>query len=119
MNDLVRMVAQFLVTGVSVVIVAALLPGMRVKRYGDAVGFAVVTAVLNVIVWRAFALLSVPFTVLTLGLGGFVLNGLIFLVAKRFVSGVQISGCLVAAIAAALVSVCNSMLMHALHDVLR
>jgi uncharacterized membrane protein YvlD (DUF360 family) len=48
-----------------------------------------------------------------------VLNALIFLVAKRFVSGVEISGCFVAAIAAFLVSVVNSALFHALRDLLR
>lgn len=119
MNELIRMVVQFLVTGMSVVIVAALMPGMKVDRYGDAVGFAVVTAVLNVIAWRLFALITVPFAVITLGVGGFILNGVIFLVARRLVSGVKISGCLVAAIAAFLVSVVNSVLMHALHDMLR
>lgn len=119
MNDLIRMVVQFLVTGVSVVIVAAILPGMKVDRYGDAVGFAVVTAVLNVLAWRVFALFTWPMAVLTLGIGGFILNGVIFLVARRLVSGVKISGCFVAAIAALLVSVVNSALMHALRDVLR
>jgi uncharacterized membrane protein YvlD (DUF360 family) len=36
------MVANLLLTGLSVVIVAALLPGMKVERYRDAVFFAVV-----------------------------------------------------------------------------
>ncbi len=120
MNEVIRLVAQFLVTGLSVLIVATLLPGMRVKRYGDAVGFAIVVAVLNVIVSYLLGLghphLSVE---LWRGLGGMVLNALIFLVAKRFVSGVEISGCFVAAIAAFLVSVINSALFHALRDLLR
>ncbi len=119
MNDLVQMVAQFLVTGVSVVVVAAVMPGMRVERYSDAVGFAIVAAVLNVVAWKVLAVLTWPLTILTLGLAGFVINGVVFLVARKVVRGVEISGCLVASIAALLVSGVNALLWHALRAWLR
>jgi putative membrane protein len=114
MNDIVRMVANFLLTGLSVVIVAALLPGMKVERYRDAVVFAVVVGLLNVLLGKALTTLPLPPVAPQLSalVVGFFVNGLIFLVAKKFVDGVEISGCFVAAIAALLVAVSNSILVQ-------
>lgn len=119
MNDIVALLAQFLVTGASVVVVAALMPGMRVHRYADAVGFAVVVAVLNVVASRLLVHASLPHNWLVLGVVGFVVNGLVFLVARSVVRGVEISGCLVASIAALLVSVVNGVLWHFIKELLR
>lgn len=112
MSNVVRLLLELLLSGVSVLIVAAVLPGMKVRSYLDAFGFAVVVAVLNVLAWKTFlAIFSVGFSVLTLGVGFFIINGLIFLVAQRIVKGVEISGCFIASIAAILVSLCNSVIM--------
>jgi putative membrane protein len=113
-THLVHVVARFLLTGLSVLIVAAVLPGMQVQRYRDAVWFAVVVAVLNVVAWRLLGLLTVPFTALTAGVGYFIVNGVVFLVAQKAARGVRISGCFVAAIAAALVGFVNSVLSEML-----
>lgn len=103
---------QFSLTGLCVMVVSALLPGMKVRGFVDALLFAVVTAFLNVLVWHTLvAVLSVSFSVLTLGVGVFIINGLIFLVAQKVVRGVEISGCFVAALAAFLVSALNSAIL--------
>lgn len=93
-------VARALIDGVGVLVVSALLPGMRVKSYPAAVAFAIVVGVLNAIVWHALAFLSVPLTVLTLGFFGVVLNAFVFGIARSIVPGVEISGCLTALFAA-------------------
>jgi len=108
MNEVTRLLLKFVLSGVSVMIVAAVMPGMRVKRFLDAVAFAVVVSILNVIAWHFLWPLSVTFTVLTVGVGMLIINGLIFLIAQKIVQGVEISGCFVAAIASVLVSVVNS-----------
>ncbi|GAC1353945.1 MAG: hypothetical protein NVSMB47_07120 [Polyangiales bacterium] len=114
MSHLLELVLRFVLTGVSVLLVAAVLPGMRVKSFGDALAFAVVVALLNAIAWHFLALLTIPFAVITLGIGALIVNGLIFLGAKKIVRGVEISGCLVAAIASVLVSVVNSAILWVL-----
>jgi putative membrane protein len=106
---------RFALNGVAVVIVAALLPGMRVRSYLDAFLFAIVVAVLNVLAWKVFALLTIPFAIVTIGIGYFIVNGLIFLIAQKVVRGVEISGCLVAAIAAFLVSLVNGAISAIFH----
>ena len=106
-----HLIVQLLVNAVSVLIVAALLPGMKARSFLDALGFALVVAILNALVWKVLWLASIPFTVLTLGVGAFILNGLVFLVAQKVVRGVEISGCFVAAIAWFLVSACNAAIL--------
>jgi putative membrane protein len=90
-------VVHLLLTAVSVVIVAHVLPGIYVRSYFSAVKFAIVVAILNAILWGP---LAHAFTWLTLGIGGLILNGVIFLIAGSLVGGVRISGCLTGALAA-------------------
>jgi putative membrane protein len=108
MSEAVRLLLSFVLSGVSVMIVAAVMPGMRVKRFFDAVAFSVVVAILNMVTWHYLWPLSATFSILTAGIGILIINGFIFLLAKKVVSGVEISGCFVAAIASVLVSVVNS-----------
>lgn len=111
-----KLLLEFALSGVSVLIVSAVLPGMKVRSFFDAFGFAVVVALLNMLAWKTFlAIFSVTFSVITLGIGFFIINGLIFLVAQKVVKGVEISGCFVASIAAILVSLCNSAIHALLH----
>lgn len=94
----------------SVLIVAKVLPGIRVERYRSAVVFAFFVALMNVVVWGLFGLFTWPFAILTLGIGAFFLNGLVFMLASGFVRGVQISGCLTASFAALAVTIINAAL---------
>lgn len=108
---MVTTLVQLLVNAVSVLLVAALLPGMRARSFMDALGFAVVVAILNALAWKVLWFLSIPMTIVSLGVGAFVINGFIFLAAQKIVRGVEISGCFVAAIAWFLVSACNAVLL--------
>lgn len=107
MHTLVTAIVHLLLTGVSVFIVAKVLPGIRVDSYASAVKFSFVAAVLNAIAWGLFGILTVPFAVLTLGIGGLIVMGLVFLVSAKIVPGVQISGCLTGTLAALCVHAVN------------
>lgn len=115
MHGMIEVAVRFLVTGLSVLLVAAVLPGMRVHRYRDAVFFAVVVAVLNVIAYSFLSWITWPSILLTFGIGYFVINGIIFLIAKNVVKGVEISGCLIAILASILVSLVNTILSRFIH----
>jgi putative membrane protein len=98
-HPLAMPIAHLLLTGVSVVIVAWILPGIQVASYWAAVIFAFIVAILNAIAWHVLGLLTIPFAVLTLGIGALIVNGIIFLMAGGVVRGVEISGCFTAALA--------------------
>lgn len=110
MDPLAQTVVRFLVNGLAVLIVASFLPGMKVDRFRDAVLFSVVVAFFNALAWTLFGLFTVPFTVITLGVGALIVNGVVFVLADKVVKGVTISGWIVATIAAVLVSAVNGAL---------
>jgi putative membrane protein len=109
-SPLVASLVHLLLTGVSVYIVAKILPGIRARSFGSAVWFALIVGVLNAILWTVFWPIAFPFKVLTLGLGGLVLNGLVFMLAGRIAGGVQVSGCVTGALASIGVTFLNGIL---------
>jgi putative membrane protein len=106
-SPLIVWLVHLLFTAVSVVIVASILPGMRTRSFGSAIWFALAVGFLNMIAWGFLGPLTVPFKYVTLGIGGLVVNGIVFLVSARLVGGVEISGCFTAAIASVLVTAVN------------
>ena len=110
---------HLLVSGVSVLVVAFLLPGMRVKSYGAAVAFALVAAVLQFVCWEVLWPVTLPLTVLTLYLAKFFLNGLLFLIARSVVPGIEISGCLTASFAALAVTFADGVLVKVAEQAIR
>ena len=70
---------------------ARVLKGVQVEDFWTALIFAVVLAVLNVFAKPLLILLTLPITILTLGLFLFVINTLMVLLASRFVEGFRIA----------------------------
>jgi len=83
-------IAHLLLTALSVILVSNVVPGIRVRDYGSAVAFAFVVAVLNAIAWYFFAPLTLPFAFLTLGIGVFIVNAIVFMIADMAIEGVEI-----------------------------
>jgi putative membrane protein len=99
-------IVHLLVTGLSVLLVAKVLPGIQVKSYASAVVFAFIVGIFNAIAWYLLAPLTWTFAILTLGVGILIVNGLVFLFAGN-IAGVKISGCTTAAIASVCVGILN------------
>lgn len=70
---------------------AHVLKGVHVDDFWTAIIFAVVLAVLNVFAKPVLIILTLPVTLLTLGLFLFVINALIVLLASKFVEGFRIA----------------------------
>ena len=70
---------------------AYILSGVHVDTFWTALVFALVLAVLNILVKPILIILTLPLTIITLGLFLFVVNTLVVLLASRFVDGFQIS----------------------------
>ena len=69
---------------------AKVLNGVHVDDFWTALIFALVLAILNVIAKPILIILTLPVTLITLGLFLFVVNALIVLLASRFVEGFSI-----------------------------
>ena len=69
---------------------AYVLSGVQVDTFWTALVFALVLAVLNVLVKPILIILTLPLTIITLGLFLFVVNTLVVLLASKFVDGFRI-----------------------------
>ena len=86
MNFLLRI----LVTALVAFGLAKLLRGIHVNEFTTALVFALVLAVLNVLVKPILIILTLPLTIITLGLFLLVVNTLVVLLASRLVDGFRI-----------------------------
>jgi len=85
-----NLLLRILITALVAYGLAHFLTGVHVDTYWTAVVFALILAVLNVLVKPLMVLLTFPLTVITLGLFLFVINALVVLLASRFVRGFSI-----------------------------
>ena len=83
-------ILRLLVTALVAFALAQLLNGIHVDNYWKALVFALVLAILNVLVKPILIILTLPLTIVTLGLFLFVVNALVVLLASRFVDGFRI-----------------------------
>jgi uncharacterized membrane protein YvlD (DUF360 family) len=77
---------------VALLLLADVIPGFRVESAAAALGMAVVMGLLNALVWPVLARLTLPLSVLTLGLSALVLNGALVALAALISPGVEIEG---------------------------
>jgi putative membrane protein len=81
---------KILVCAVNVFILAYILPGIEIKDMFTALIVAVVLSFLDAIVKPLLILLTLPATILTLGLFLFVINACIILIDAHFVGGFKV-----------------------------
>jgi putative membrane protein len=84
--------------------VMKLIPGIRIDNFGDLLVGALVIGLLNAFLRPIILLLTLPVTLLTLGLFTLVVNGFIFYLAAHLVEGFRVAGFGTAFLAALLFS---------------
>ncbi len=82
----------WILNAVALLVVAYLLPGITVASFGSALIAALVLGLLNAIVKPLLILLTLPLTIVTLGLFLLVLNALVFWWAGSILKGFQVDG---------------------------
>jgi putative membrane protein len=99
---------KILVCAVNVFILAYILPGIEIKDMLTALIVAVVLSFLDAIVKPILVLLTLPATLLTLGLFLFVINACIILIDDHFVGGFKVESFWHALLFSVLLSFFNS-----------
>src|SRR5919112_961562 len=89
-----RVMAVWLITAATLVLLSALLSGVEVTSFGAALVAAALIGLFNALVWPLLIRLALPFTVLTLGIGVLVLNGAMVLAVAAISQGLVVSGLL-------------------------
>lgn len=106
MNGIVR----FLLSGLAVLLTAYLLPGVHVEHYGYALLAALLISLANILVKPILIILTIPITIITLGLFLLVINALIILLVESVVPGFGVDGFWWALAFSLILSIFNSMI---------
>ena len=100
-----RLLITWLINAVALFVLPYLTQSIRVANFSSALFAALVLALVYTLIRPLLVLLTLPVTVLTLGLFIFVINGLLFWLVANFVRGFEVAGFWSAVLGAILYSV--------------
>lgn len=112
MGFLIRVV----INAIAIYFIAAILPGIEISGLLAALGAGLVLGLVNAVVRPILIVLTLPVTILTLGLFLLVLNGLCLWLVSLVVEGFEVSGFWAAVFGALLVSIVSWLLTTFVSD---
>ena len=112
-----KIFVRWLLLAAALLLVAHIYSGVVVTSFGAALIAALVLGLLNALLRPLLVLLTLPVTVLTLGLFLFVINALMFYFAAAMLDGLQVKGFVAALIGSLLYSLCGLVIDVALERV--
>ena len=89
---MIKLLLVWLINAVALIAVAYLMPGVSVATFTTALVAALILGLINAVVRPVLVLLTLPVTILTLGLFIFVLNGLLFWLVGSWIQGFVVEG---------------------------
>ena len=102
-----KLFTRWLLLAAALLLVAYVYPGVTITSFGAAMIAALVLGLLNTIVRPLLVLLTLPVTLLTLGLFLFVINALMFWAAASLLDGFNVNGFAAALIGSLIYSLCG------------
>ncbi len=103
-----KFIVNLLVSTLCVLLAAYLLPGVSVDGFLTALGVAIVLGLLNAIVRPILTLLTLPITIITLGLFLLVINIIVIKLTDALIDGFQVENWFWALVFSLLLTVLNS-----------
>jgi putative membrane protein len=100
-----RLILLWILNAVALLAVAYMMPSIHVASFGSAMLAALLLGLVNAVLRPLLLLLTLPVTLLTLGLFIFVINGLMFWLAGSMIEGFAVGGFWPAVIGSLLYSV--------------
>ena len=92
LGTMVKLILKWLLSAAALLAVAYIYGGVAVASFGTALVAALLIGLLNMLVRPVLVVLTIPVTLLTLGLFLFVINALMFWAASGLVSGFHVTG---------------------------
>jgi putative membrane protein len=105
-----KLLLKLLLNAVAVLVLAEILKGVAIDNYITAIIVAVVLSILNLIVKPILVILTLPITIMTLGLFLFIINACIILLADKLIDGFSVNNIWWAVLFSILLSILQSLL---------
>ena len=112
-----KIIVRWLLLAAALLLVAQLDAGVQVKGFGAALIAALVLGLFNTLLRPVLVLLTLPVTVLTLGLFLFVINALMFYFAAAVLEGFQVTSFWAALLGSLLYTLCGLVIDAAMERV--
>jgi putative membrane protein len=103
-------IIKILLTAFAVFILGNILPGIVIDNYTTAIIVAVILGILNLIAKPIFVILTIPLTIISLGLFLFVINAIIVMIAGYFIDGFLVTNIFWALLFSIILSITESIL---------
>lgn len=111
-----QILINLIVSGIVVLISAYILPGVKVDGFLTAVVVAVLLSVVNTFIRPVILLLTLPLTILTLGLFSLVINALMVMLVGAIIPGFKVDGILWAIVFSIVLSLVSSVVNKVVPD---
>ena len=89
---MLNLILVWLFNAICLLAVTFVVPGVQVQNFTTALFAAIVLGLINTFIKPVLSLLTLPITLITLGLFSFVLNALMFGLAAYFLAGFSVAG---------------------------
>lgn len=106
---MVHIITKILITALALLLVERFIPGITVEGLYPAIIAAVVLGLLNLIARPILIVLTLPVSIITLGLFIFVINAALFWFAASFIEGFSVVGFLPALLGSFVVSLISAL----------
>lgn len=111
-----NLIIRLLLNALAVFVLANVLTGVTVDGYVGAIIVAIVLSILNLLVKPILVILTLPITIITLGLFLLVINACIILLADKLVDGFGVANFWIAILFSILLSILQSLLQSFIKD---
>lgn len=106
---LIQALVTWLLNASALMVTSHLIPGMRVQGFSTALVAALVLAVVNTLVLPLLTLLTLPITLLTLGVFWLILNGAMLKLTAALIPGFTVQGWFPAIVGAILLTIVQAL----------
>ena len=90
--QVVHLLVAWMINTISLFLLPYLMPSIQFDSFVTALTSALMLGLVNAVIRPVLALISLPITILTMGLFTFVLNGLLFWLVSHVIPGFQVAG---------------------------
>lgn len=111
-----KLLIRILITSGLVLLIANFMSGVHVANFTTALIVAVVLGLLNVFIKPILVILTLPVTILTLGLFLFVINAIIIMLCTNIVGGFKVDSFLTALLFSIILSILQSIVFKIIGD---
>lgn len=105
-----KLIVELIIRAFVLLVTAYLVPGFHIQSYTSALIIAIVLGILNAFLKPILILLTLPFTILTLGLFTFVVNAILLIIASNIVKGFTIESFWTAIVASVVITIVGSLI---------